>query len=267
MRREELRNKAIQKTKEGIRKELIRRDRLIVHVVKTMDQIDKGTNLLLEQLREWYAIYFPELARSVEEPEEYLKLLINLKTKDQFTEKNVVELVGQKRYRLDLEHASKNSIGIELGQGDLESVISYAERIQTMRNERQKLETYLEKLMEEESPNIRAVAGAAIGARLIATAGSLEKLAEFPSSTIQVLGAEKALFSHLRKHTLPPKHGLIFAYPKLRGAPLKLRGKIARRLASKLSIAARVDFFKGEFVGDRLARELDEQISKIVKSK
>jgi len=267
MRREELRNRAIQKTREGIKKELIRRDRLIVHVVKTMDQIDKSTNLLLEQLREWYAIYFPELARSVEEPEEYLKLLINLKTKDQFTEKNVVELVGQKRYRLDLEHASKNSIGIELGPEDLESAISYAEKIQTMRNERQKLEVYLETLMKEESPNILAVVGAAIGARLIATAGSLEKLAEFPSSTVQVLGAEKALFSHLRKHTPSPKHGLIFAYPKLRGAPLKLRGKIARRLASKLSIAAKVDFFKGEFVGDRLARELDEQISKIVKTK
>jgi nucleolar protein 56 len=267
MRREELRKKAIQKTKEGIRKELIRRDRLIVHVVKTMDQIDKSTNLLLEQLREWYAIYFPELARSVEEPEEYLKLLINLKTKDQFTEKNIVELVGEKRYRKDLEYASKNSMGIELGEEDLAKIVSYAEKIQALRTERQKLEGYLEKLMGEEAPNIMAVVGAAIGARLIATAGSLEKLAEFPSSTIQVLGAEKALFSHLRKHTLSPKHGIIFAYPKLRGAPLKVRGKIARRIASKLSIAAKVDFFKGEFVGDKLAKELEEQIARVVKTK
>jgi len=265
MKREELRKKAIEKTKENIKKELIRRDRLIVQVVKTMDNIDKDVNLLLEQLRDWYAIYFPELARSVEEPEEYLKLLINLKTKDKFTENNVVELVGEKRYRLDLDYASKNSIGIELAEGDLDVIVSFAEKIQQLRNERQKLEQYLDALMEQESPNIKAVAGPAIGARLIATAGSLEKLSEFPSSTVQVLGAEKALFSHLRKHTLPPKHGLIFAYPKLRGAPLKLRGKIARRLASKLSIAAKVDYFKGEFVGDRLARELEEQISKIVK--
>lgn len=263
--KEEMRKKAIQKTKEKIKKELIRRDRLIVHVVKTMDTIDKGVNLLLEQLRDWYAIYFPELARNVEEPEEYLKLLVNLKTKDRFTEKNIVELVGEKRYRLDVDYASKNSIGIELGEEDLEKIVSFAERLQMLRNERQKLEQYLDVLMEQESPNIRAVAGSSIGARLIATAGSLEKLSEFPSSTVQVLGAEKALFSHLRKHTLPPKHGLIFAYPKLRGASLKLRGKIARRLASKLSIAARVDFFKGEFVGDRLAKELDEGIAKIVK--
>lgn len=265
MRREDLRKKAIQKTRENIKKELIRRDKLIVHVVKTMDQIDKSTNLLLEQLKDWYAIYFPELARNVEEPEEYLKLLINLKTKDKFTEAAIVELVGDKRYRLDVEYASKNSMGIELSEEDLANAVSYAEKILTMRNERQRLEGYLDKLMQEECPNIKAVAGASIGARLIATAGSLEKLAEFPSSTVQVLGAEKALFSHLRKHTLSPKHGLIFAYPKLRGAALKSRGKIARKLASKLSIAAKVDFFKGEFVGDELAKKLEAQIAEIVR--
>jgi len=267
MGREELRKRAIQKTREGIKKELIRRDRLIVHVVKTMDQIDKSANLLTEQLREWYAIYFPELARSVEEPEEYLKLLINLKTKDRFTESNVVELVGEKRYRKDLEYASKNSMGIELGEDDLAHAVSYAEKIQVLRNERQKLEGYLDKLMEEECPNIKAVVGASIGARLIATTGSLEKLAKFPSSTVQVLGAEKALFSHLRKHTLSPKHGLIFAYPKLRGAALKNRGKIARKLAAKLSIAAKVDYFKGKFVGDELAKKLDDQIAGVVKKR
>jgi len=267
MRHDELRNRAIKKTRENIKKELIRRDKLIVYVVKTMDQIDKSANVLVEQLREWYAVYFPELARSVEEPDEYLKLLINLKTKDKFTEAAIVELVGEKRYRLDLEHASKNSMGIELSEDDMASIVSYAERVQMLRNERQKLESYLEKLMKEECPNIQAVAGSAIGARLIATAGSLERLAEFPSSTIQVLGAEKALFSHLKKHTLCPKHGLIFAYPRLRGSPLKARGKIARKLASKLSIASRVDFFKGEFVGDKLAKALDDQINSVVKKR
>jgi nucleolar protein 56 len=265
MRHEELRKRAIKKTKESIKKELIRRDKLIVHVVKTMDHIDKSVNILLEHLRDWYAIYFPELARSVEEPEEYLKLLINLKTKDKFTEAAIVELVGEKRYRLDVEYAAKNSLGIELAEEDLNALISYAERIQNLRIERQKLEEYLSRLMSEEAPNINAVAGPAVGARLIATAGSLEKLAEFPSSTIQVLGAEKALFSHLRKHTPSPKHGLIFAYPKLRGAPLKMRGKIARKLASKLAIAARIDFFKGEFIGDKLAAKLEEQINSVVK--
>ena len=80
---------------------------------------------------------------------------------------------------------------------------------------------------------------------------------------MQVLGAEKALFAHLRKHAAPPKHGLIFAYPKLRGAPQKLRGKIARKLAAKLAIAAKVDFFKGQFVGDRLAAELEAELAKL----
>lgn len=265
MRKDEIRKRAIQKTKKRIKEELIRRDRVIVHVVKTMDTIDKSTNLLIEKLRNWYAIYFPELAKFVENPDEYLKLLINLRTKDQFTEDKIVEIVGKERYRLDVQHGAANSMGIDLSEKDIENLILFAQKIQGMRNERKRLEEYLEELMQEECPNIKAVIGSAIGARLIATATSLERLAEFPSSTIQVLGAEKALFSHLRKHTLSPKHGIIFAYPKLRGAPLKMRGKIARRISSKTSIAAKVDFFKGEFVGERLAKELEEGIDKIVK--
>lgn len=263
--REELRRKAIAKTKEKLRKELIRRDNLIVQAVRTLDRIDKSVNALIEQLRDWYGLYFPELGRIVEDPAEYLLLVINLKEKQNFSEKKIVELVGDKKYRLDVEYASKNSMGGAFKTEDVEKMIEFAQKIQVLRNERKTVEDYLNEVMQQEAPNVNTVVGPAIGGRLISTAGSLEKFAMFPASTIQVLGAEKALFAHLRKHVKPPKHGIIFQYPKLRGAPLKARGKIARKLAAKISMAAKVDFFHGQFCGDRLAKELDAEIEKIAK--
>ena len=85
-----------------------------------------------------------------------------------------------------------------------------------------------------------------LGARLISLAGSLEKLAEFPSSTIQVIGASKALFKHLRARAPSPKHGIIYSHPLINTAPWWVRGKIARAVAAKLSLAARIDFYSGE---------------------
>jgi nucleolar protein 56 len=263
--REELRRRAIAKTKEKLRKELIRRDNIIVQTVRTIDRIDKSVNALVEQLHDWYGLYFPELGRIVEEPAEYLLLVINLKTKENFTEQKIVELVGEKKYRLDVEHAAKTSMGGALKPEDVEKAAEFAQKIQILRNERKTVEDYLNQVMEEEAPNINAVVGPAIGGRLIATAGSLEKFAMFPASTVQVLGAEKALFAHLRKHVKPPKHGIIFQYPKLRGSAPKARGKIARKIAAKLSMASKVDFFHGEFCGDRLAKNLEVEIEKIVK--
>ena len=232
-----IREKAIKETKEKVRKEFFRRDNLIVQAVRTMDVIDRTSNLLLEQVRDWYSIYYPELA--FETPDGYLE--------------NVVEL------------KKEESLGADFGKQDLERIKEFAEAVRKLRNERKEIEKYLEVLMEKETPNIKAVIGPIIGARLIAIAGSLKKLSEFPSSTVQILGAEKALFAHLKKGVKPPKHGMILAYPKIKSAPKKLRGRIARKVASKISIAAKVDYFKGDFIGDRLGNELENEIEKVLR--
>jgi nucleolar protein 56 len=117
--------------------------------------------------------------------------------------------------------------------------------------------------MKEEAPNVNAVCGSVIGARLIASAGGLRRLAEFPSSTVQILGAEKALFAHLKKGVKPPKYGVLFQHPAVHSAPFDKRGKIARKIASKTSSAAKIDYFKGEFAGERLAKELEEELKSI----
>jgi len=118
--------------------------------------------------------------------------------------------------------------------------------------------------MEELAPNIRAVAGALLGARMIAIAGGLQNLAMRPASTIQVLGAEKALFRSLKTGARPPKHGLIFQHTLLHDAKRWQRGKIARVIAGKLAIAARADVFgEGHFIGDDLKADINKRVEEI----
>ena len=117
--------------------------------------------------------------------------------------------------------------------------------------------------MLEVAPNIRGLVGPLLGARLISLAGGLSRLARLPASTIQVLGAEKALFRALRTGGRPPKHGVIFQYPAIHRSPRWQRGKIARALAAKLAIAARIDAFTGEYKADELKEELEKRIEEI----
>ncbi|PIX31908.1 C/D box methylation guide ribonucleoprotein complex aNOP56 subunit, partial [Candidatus Bathyarchaeota archaeon CG_4_8_14_3_um_filter_42_8] len=128
---------------------------------------------------------------------------------------------------------------------------------------RQTLENYLDKVMEEVAPNTKAIAGSLLGARLIALAGGLTNLARRPASTVQVLGAEKALFRSLKTGTRPPKHGIIFQHTYLHEAKKWHRGKIARALAGKLAIAARVDSFGGRCMGEELKAGLEKRIEEI----
>ncbi|MBS3060409.1 MAG: hypothetical protein J4432_02780 [DPANN group archaeon] len=260
-----LRERAFKKTKERIQKKLEQRDKTIVQTVKSIDLIDKTSNLLTEQLREWYANYFPELSRHVEDADEYLVLITKLKSKANFTKEKIEQVVGNKGYADKIEKACRETMGGTLKDTDLDQIVMYAESIISLREQRTRTLEYLETVMKEEAPNITHLIGAPIAARLISIAGSLEKLSEFPSSTIQVLGAEKALFAHIRQGTPSPKHGVIFGFPKLRGANKNVRGKIARKLSSKISIAAKVDYFKGAFYADKLSKELENEIKELIK--
>jgi nucleolar protein 56 len=113
--------------------------------------------------------------------------------------------------------------------------------------------------MDKFCPNIKAVCDVMVAASLIEHAGSLKRLSILPSSTIQILGAEKALFRHMKTGAKPPKHGIIVNHSLIAKSPDKMHGKIARAVADKISIAAKVDYFQGKFIGDKLRKELDEK--------
>ncbi len=154
-------------------------------------------------------------------------------------------------------------MGAELDEGDIDQIQTICKNTLNLYDVRQKLEGYLDSVMGDVAPNIRALAGSLLGARLIALAGGLNNMAKMPASTIQVLGAEKALFRALKTGTRPPKHGIIFQHPLIHEAKRWQRGKVARALAGKLAIAARTDAFSGKYAGDKLQVSLEKRISEI----
>lgn len=251
-------------TRQKLRAEAAERDKLVIQAIGVLNELDKFINILSGLIREWYSTHFPELDRLVLEHQTYLKLVLELGLREKFSQaavKGAVELPDENVTRI--ADAVESSLGVQFDELDIRVLQDCAREVFTLYKLREQVAEHIDGLMAQVAPNLRAVVGGSIGARLISLAGGLEKLARQPSSTLQVLGAEKALFRSLRGRAKPPKHGVIYQYPEVRGAPWKQRGKISRALAGKLSIAARVDAMSGKFVGDKLVADLKARIADI----
>ncbi len=257
------RNVALELAKLRIKGAAEKRDLIVAQSIQTLDDLDRTNNLFMGRLREWYGVYFPELDRLIEKHETYSRLVMSVGYKEDYIVETLEkENIPKERAQL-LTKAAESSMGAEITSQDLEQIQALAKDILEFYELRKNMENYVDKTMEEMAPNVRAVAGALLGARLIAIAGSLQNLAIRPASTIQVLGAEKALFRSLKTGARPPKHGLIFQHTLLHDAKRWQRGKIARVIAGKLAIAARADAFGGKFIGDYLKAEIDKRIEEI----
>ena len=240
-----------------------KRDLVVAQAIQTLDDLDRTVNLLVGRLREWYGIHFPELDRLIEKHETYARLVMNLGYRDNFSF-NALEKEGLPKERGEnTAKVAERSMGADMAEQDLAEIQALSKSVLRLYELRKKMEVYVDNTMEEVAPNTRAVAGALLGARLIAIAGSLQNLAIKPASTIQVLGAEKALFRSLKTGARPPKHGLIFQHALLHEAKRWQRGKIARVLAGKLAIAARTDAFGGRYVGDSLKADIEKRLEEI----
>ncbi len=229
-------------TKRKLRKE-VREDEHIVKAIAYLDEQAHMSNVLAGRLRDWYALHFPELEKLV--------------SRERF-----VDLVSEKGDRASIGLVS-DSVGAEVSQGEIEAFTLIGKSIRDADASTSKLREYIEGKMRELAPNLSHLAGPLIGARLISYAKGLERLARMPSSTVQLLGAEKSLFKHLRDGSKPPKHGIIFQHPMVHSAPPRLRGKIARAFASKISIAARADFYSKNFIAEELKATLDRTVASI----
>jgi nucleolar protein 56 len=240
-----------------------KRDLVIAQAIQTLDDLDKTVNLFMGRLREWYGIHFPELDRLIEKHETYARLVMNLGYRDNFSFEALEKESLPKEKAENTAKVAEKSMGADMAEQDLAEIQALSKNVLELYDLRKKMENYVDKTMEEVAPNTKAIAGALLGARLIAIAGSLQNLAMRPASTIQVLGAEKALFRSLKTGARPPKHGLIFQHALLHDAKRWQRGKIARVLAGKLAIAARVDAFGGKYIGDALKADVDKRIEEI----
>ncbi len=246
-----------------VRKAVEKRDLLVVQAIQTIDDLDKTLNLFMSRIREWYGLHFPELDRLIDKHETYARLIVNLGRRDDFTAENLEKEELPKAKAKQIAQISTASMGADLSERDMDQIQAMCKNTLELYNARQSLEKYVDSVMDEVAPNIRALVGSLLGARLIALAGGLTNLAKLPASTVQVLGAEKALFRSLRTGARPPKHGIILQHSFIHEAKRWQRGKVARALAGKLTIAARVDAFSGKYVGDELKVDLEKRVEEI----
>jgi len=237
-------------------------DNMIIQIINTLDVIKKSISLFSSHLREWYGLHFPELTDKIVEDNILLAKIVSfLGAREKFTYENLKNNFEFTENKINiLQKYASDSMGANF---DLKIVQDYASQIVSLDSYRQGLEDYLTDLMEKSAPNINAIIGSLIGAKLIAKAGGLKKLAFMPSSRIQLLGAEKALYRFLKTGEKRPKHGLIFQWNQIRGSKYYHRGKIARVVAGKIGLSAKVDFFSGEFIGEKMAIEIENKIKEI----
>lgn len=259
---EQLRKRMIKKARKEVKEAYTGKDVHVIKAANLLGDLDNVFNLLAEQLREWYGVHFPELERIVRDNDAYLKLVYSLGMRGNFDAKSVAEHYSGERAS-EIVDAVKKSIGADLGTAELGEIKLLALNALNIKEERTYIGKYVEKEMSALAPNFSELAGAILAARLLAKAGSLRKLAIVPSSTMQVYGAERALFQAMKRGSRGPKYGLIFGHPMVASAKPHLRGKVARALAGKLSIAAREDYFGKEKIAARLRKELDARVNAI----
>ncbi|MBU0615023.1 MAG: NOP58 family protein [Nanoarchaeota archaeon] len=219
-------------------KEAVQGDTLVMQAINSVDDISKISNVLAKRLREWYGYYNPEF--NVENPEAYVELILRKSKQELIKEGNV-----------------SNPMGAELEKQDIIPIMDLAKELKVVYELRKKHEEYLDKLMIKVCPNVTAIVGSKIGAKLLNQAGSLKSMMEFPASTIQLLGAEKAFFRHLKTGAKSPKFGFIHEHILVSNAKMKDKGKVARAIADKVAIAAKIDYFKGKFIGDEMRKKLE----------
>ncbi len=235
----------------------------IIQAINTLDETDKIINAISSRLREWYGLHFPELDNIIDSINGFSQIVLAGK-RDSLTKK-VFEDAGFPDSKVEmLVLLTEKSRGGEISNENLLIVQSLAKQILELYNLRKNLEQNLEKQMNSLTPNLSAILGTAVSARILARAGSLKNLALMPASTIQILGAEKALFRSLKTGSPPPKHGLLFQHSMVHAAPKWQRGKIARAIAAKAAIASRVDFHSPE-LNKTLLEKLNIRVEEISK--
>jgi nucleolar protein 56 len=240
-------------------KALSEREATVIKAIQTLEGLDRALNILSGKLREWYGLHFPELDRLIADHETYSALVGILGDRERMRE--IPEGIGlDDRVRGELARASSASIGAQLSAEDIEPIRGLAQNLKALYEYRRELEKYISETTLEVAPNLSEIAGPILAARLIERAGGLRRLSMMPSGTIQLLGAEKAMFRALKTRSKPPKHGLIFQHPVVHSSPRGARGVSARVLASQLAVAARADALTGNYIGEGLRKRLEERL-------
>ena len=241
-------------------------DNMIIQSIALLDQLDKDVNTFSMRIREWYSYHFPELVKIVPDNLTFAKCVKVIKNRKELPEgiaDTLEEIVMDSAKAKAIIDASKSSMGMDISIIDLLNIDKFADRVIALADYRKELMEYLQSKMTIVAPNLAALIGETVGARLISHAGSLTNLAKYPASTVQILGAEKALFRALKTRGNTPKYGLIFHSSFIGRAGAKNKGRISRYLANKCSIASRIDCFSETptaIFGEKLKGQVEDRL-------
>lgn len=236
-------------------------DLIIAESLELLDELDRDININVMRLREWYSFHFPELSDIISEGKEFVEQVIRVgNRKDYVLNKN---LEDDKIYEI-----AKMSMGTEISQVDFEQIKLESESILAMYSQRESLSSFIFAKLNLICPNLVALAGELVAARLISRAGSLLHLSKCPAGTIQLMGAEKALCNARKSKSDTPKYGFIYNSPLIGQVPTHLKGKIARTLAAKIALAAKVDCFGGiNTMGVDAKKKIENRLKSLIDAK
>ncbi|KAI0315603.1 Nop-domain-containing protein [Amylostereum chailletii] len=238
-------------------------DNMIIQAIALLDQLDKDVNLFSMRIREWYGYHFPELVKIVPDNYDYARVAQFIGPKESLTTEKLPDLAALLEDDMtraqNVLDAANGSMGSSLSEIDMLNISAFAARVVSIAEYRKSLTSYLSEKMNLVAPSLTALLGERIAARLISHAGSLTNLSKYPASTVQILGAEKALFRALKTKGNTPKYGLIYHSTFIGRAGPKHKGRISRFLANKCSIASRIDCFS-ETPTPKFGEALREQV-------
>jgi nucleolar protein 58 len=221
-------------------------DTMVIQAVGLLDELDKEINTYAMRVKEWYGWHFPELQAILSDNAHYSKLVLKCGMRPNFSKTDLSDILDDETVEAAVKEAAEVSMGTEIAELDIINIQALAEQVLSMTEYRAQLFEYLKNRMNAIAPNLTILVGELVGARLISHAGSLMNLAKQPASTVQILGAEKALFRALKTKHDTPKYGLIYHASLIGQAAPKNKGKISRVLAAKASLAIRVDALSDE---------------------
>lgn len=217
-------------------------DMMVVQAVALLEDLDKEINKYAMRAKEWYGWHFPELAKAINDNIAYAKIVLAMKTRFNARETDFSDFLEEEDVQ-KVRDAAMISMGTEIAEEDIENICRLCQEVVNSAKYREQLSAYLSSRMQTIAPNLTTMVGEQIGARLIQKAGSLLTLAKYPSSTVQILGAEKALFRALKQRQATPKYGILYNAQVVAKAPQANKGTMSRVLAAKTSLSARIDSF------------------------
>ncbi|KIY45128.1 Nop-domain-containing protein [Fistulina hepatica ATCC 64428] len=220
-------------------------DTMIVQAIALLDDLDKEINIYAMRVKEWYGWHFPEMAKIITDNIAYAKVIRAMGFRTNAASTSFAAILPEDLEAV-LKAAAQISMGTDISDSDIAHIHSLCDQVISISTYRQQLSEYIRNRMNAIAPNLTALVGELVGARLISHAGSLLSLAKYPASTVQILGAEKALFRALKTKHDTPKYGLIYHASLIGQAPPKLKGKMARMVATKTALATRVDALTDE---------------------